>query len=333
MILSVQTPGSKIRLRRASLTISPPAADGLSTHPSSVPFADLERVILSTGVSCSTRAIARLLGESISVVFQSQGGKHLGSFEPPAPPRGCTRGLQYRKSAEMAFCLEISRQLVRAKISNARRALQRLNTRRPSFEQTILATFSHLQRDASYATTLETLRGIEGAAAARYFALWAGFLPPAFPFERRSKRPPLNPVNAVLSFISSLVYSEILSACHQRGMDPAPGCLHETTDDRFSLPLDLMEPFRPALVEPLTLRLFTLRILDDTHFKPHGKGVHLNEGGRKLLFEQYEDRLQRPFVCPQSGHRTTFRALLSQAPLSFKMALEDPARLVPFLLP
>lgn len=97
--------------------------------------------------------------------------------------------LQYQKSSEAAFRLEISRQLISAKISNARRALQRLTARRPSFEKPILATFSHLQRDAGYATNLETLRGIEGAAAARYFALWAGFLPAAFPFERRSAPP------------------------------------------------------------------------------------------------------------------------------------------------
>lgn len=332
MILSVQTPGSRVRLRRQSLIVTPPAAAGVPQDVS-VPIADVERLVLATGVSCSTRAIARLLGGSVPVVFLSQSGKHLGCFDPPAPPRGSTRSQQYRNCEDPEFRLEISRRLISAKIANARRALQRLNTRRPSFEKPILATFSHLQREAQHSATLDSLRGIEGAAAARYFGLWAGFFPTAFPFERRSTRPPLNPVNAVLSFVASLVYSELLSACRARGLDPAPGCLHETTDDRFSLPLDLMEPFRPALIEPLTLRMFALRILDSSHFKPHGKGTHLNDVGRKLLFEQYEDRLQRPFTCPQLGNRSTFRSILINTPLQYKMALADPARLDPFLLP
>lgn len=333
MILSVLSPGTKVRLRRDSLTITPPESGVTPPQVSCVPFADLERVILATGVTCSTCAIARLLGESIPVVFLSQGGKCLGSFEPSAPPRGSSRLLQYEKSSDVSFRLEISRLLVAAKIHNSRRALQRLNTRRAMFEKPVLATFSHLQRDAVRAETLETLRGIEGAAAARYFGLWAGFFPAVFPFERRSTRPPMNPVNAVLSFLSSLVYAEILSATFMRGLDPALGCLHETTDDRFSLPLDLMEPFRPGLIEPLTLRMFSLRVLDVSHFKPHGKGIYLNEVGRKLLFEQYEDRMLRLFNCPQLGTRTSFRAILASTPLQYKMALAQPERLAPFLLP
>lgn len=123
MILSVQTPGSRVRLRRDSLVVSSPVAGDDSQSDTSVPFADLDRVILSTGVSCSTRAIARLLGESVPVVFLSQGGKHLGNFEPPAPPRGATRCQQYERSFDPVFRLDISRQLIVAKISNAKRAL------------------------------------------------------------------------------------------------------------------------------------------------------------------------------------------------------------------
>ncbi len=222
---------------------------------------------------------------------------------------------------------------MQAKIQNSRRALQRLNVRRRAFDKNILTQFKHLARDAEHAVSVESLRGIEEAAAARYFALWATFFPPAFPFERRSKRPPLNPVNAVLSFVSTLFFGEILSASHARRLDPAPGCLHETTDDRFSLPLDIMEPFRPALIEPLTLRMFSRGILSEKHFKPHGRGTYLNEAGRKLLFEQYEDRLTRPFFDPASEHRTDFRTLLRESPLHYNFALADCSRFAPFLMP
>lgn len=94
-----------------------------------------------------------------------------------------------------------------------------------------------------------------------------------------------------------------------------------------------MEPFRPALIEPLTLRMFALGILGGKHFTPHGRGIHLNEAGRKLLFEQYEDRLTRPFLDTGSGHRTDFRTLLRESPLHYKLALGDPSRFTPFLMP
>lgn len=93
-----------------------------------------------------------------------------------------------------------------------------------------------------------------------------------------------------------------------------------------------MEPFRPALIEPLTLRMFSLGIPHHKHFKPHGRGTCLNDQGRSLLLEQYEDRLSLPFHDIRTGFRTTLRSCLQQAPLDFKLALSDPSRLCPFLL-
>lgn len=327
MTVTVQAWGSKISLSRHSLHVASP--DGTNTR---VPLAEIDRLILGARVSITPYGLAALLGKSIPVSIIAQSGQHLGSFEPPSPPRGLTRRLLYQATGEEAFVFQIGGRIVGAKIANAHRALQRLNSRRPSFDKNILCQFNHLIRQVEQAETMNTLRGIEGAAAARYFALWNLFFPAEYPFDKRSTRPPLNPVNAVLSYIATLVYGEILSACQSRGLDPAPGCLHVSTDDRFSLPLDLMEPFRPALIEPLTLRMFSLGILNRRHFQPHGRGVYLNQEGKALLFEQYEDRLAKPFNDLQSGCRTNFRVLLSQAPLSFKMALTDPSRFNPFLL-
>ena len=99
-------------------------------------------------------------------------------------------------------------------------------------------------------------------------------------------------MNACLSYLSALVYGELLTACSLRGLDPALGCLHGAEDGRWSLPLDLMEPFRPALTEALTLRLFSHRILQQRHFEAHDSGVWLNPEGRRTLILHYEQRLQ-----------------------------------------
>ncbi|MBX3742540.1 MAG: CRISPR-associated endonuclease Cas1 [Akkermansiaceae bacterium] len=328
MLVAVHTPQTRIHLRRRCLLIVLP--DGQETR---VPLEETERLLVGSRVYLSSAALTTLMGRDVPVVIISSSGRHLGSFEPPSPPRGATRRLVHLATSDAGFRAVIAGRIIIAKILNGRRALQRLNNRRPASEKSVLAQFKHLAREAERAASVESLRGIEGAAAARYFPLWARFLPPAFPFVSRSKRPPRNPVNAVLSFISALVHGEILSATLNRGFDPTVGCLHETTDDRHSLVLDLMEPFRPALIEPLTLRLFSLGILSEKHFRPHGHGIYLNDQGRSLLLEQYEDRLSRRFTDPRSGYRTTLRACLHAAPLEFKLSLANPACLNPFLLP
>jgi CRISPR-associated protein Cas1 len=95
----------------------------------------------------------------------------------------------------------------------------------------------------SRSQTIDELRGYEGASTARYFQAWAAFLPEAFPFERRSTHPPLNPVNACISFGATLVYNEMVAFIHAHGLDPSLGLLHSTEDGRWSLALDLIEPF------------------------------------------------------------------------------------------
>ena len=180
--------------------------------------------------------------------------------------------------------------------------------------------------------SLDELRGYEGASTARYFQAWATFLPAAFPFERRSTRPPLNPVNACISFGSTLLYNEAVAFLHAHGLDPALGLLHATEDGRWSLALDLIEPFRPAFVEALALDLFSHQILNATHFEPKNGGTYLNEAGRKKYFLQYERRLERQFLSEAVGHRTTLRQQLEQQAVLFKAALENPATFEPFLI-
>ena len=144
--------------------------------------------------------------------------------------------------------------------------------------------------------------------------------------------PPLNPVNACSSFGATILYNESVAFCHGHGLDPALGTLHATEDGRWSLALDLIEPFRPVLVEALTLDLFSHQILQARHFEARNGGVYLNEEGRKKFFLQYERRMERQFLSESVGHRTSLRHQLEQQTVMFKAALEDPARFEPFLM-
>jgi CRISP-associated protein Cas1 len=191
---------------------------------------------------------------------------------------------------------------------------------------------SDLPKLAASATTLDQLRGAEGAASARYFAAWSEFLPEEFPFERRSAHPPHNAVNACISFGAALVYGEVTAQLHAHGLDPALGCLHVPEDGRWSLALDLMEPYRPCLIEALALHLVSHRILRPEHFVPERGGVYLNPEGRKSYLMHYERRLTQELYSEHRGHRTTLRREFDRAALDFKRALEASEGFAPFVM-
>lgn len=330
--LCVNTPGSKIRLVSERLEIHSPDDDTGTTSLRVVPIRDLDRVLLQESAQISSEALAALLRRDIPVALLGWNGKCLGTFQPATPAQGAWRVRQYQASLDPAFTLQMAGRIVTAKIYNQRRVLQRMAANRSLDATAALDAIGALFNDCSRARSLDELRGYEGAAAARYFPEWASFLPEAFPFQRRSTRPPLNPVNACLSFGSTLLYNEMTSHIHATGLDPALGLLHTTEDRRWSLALDLMEPFRPVLVEALSLDVFTHQILQEKHFRPHEGGVYLNDEGRAKFIVQYERRMERQFMSESAGHRTTLRQQLARQAVMFKSALADAAKFEPFLM-
>ena len=333
-------PGASVRLTGERLRVDLPATDDAPATHREIPLRDVERLIHSEQVHLSAPALAALLRADIPVSVLGGDGRFLGSFLPPLNTHAQARLRQYRRTLEPAFARDIAARLVAAKLYNQRRVLQRLKASReagdgPAPAAGLAATLTWL--DAAFAAlrgsaTVDEVRGHEGATTARYFAAWATFLPADFPFERRSTRPPLNPVNACISFAATLLYTELVAFLHAHGLDPALGCLHTVTDGRWSLALDLLEPFRPALVEALALDLFSHQILNADHFERRDGGVFLNEAGRRKFFLQYERRMERQFLSEAVDHRTTLRQQLEQQACRYKAALEEPAGFEPFVM-
>lgn len=309
-----------------------------------IPLLDLDRVIASEAVHFTTPALAELLRRGIPIQLFSWNGQYLGAFLPALNHHGATRLRQYQRTLDPAFALPIAGRIVAAKLYNQRRVLQRLAAGRapndPSHPSdrsdtpttSTLDWLNGMLSQAARARSLDELRGYEGAATARYFTAWAGFLPPEFPFERRSTRPPHNPVNACISFAATLLYNEAVAFCHAHGLDPALGTLHATENGRWSLALDLIEPFRPVFVEALALDLFSHQILNAAHFEHRDGGCFLNEEGRRKFFLQYERRIERQFLSESVGHRTTLRQQLEHQAVMFKTALDQPDAFEPFLM-
>jgi CRISPR-associated protein Cas1 len=325
--------GARVRLKSERLEVWARSDEtGQDALLREIPLRDLDRLIIKEGAQITMDALAALLRADAPISIMGWNGRFLGSFLPPVNAHGLRRLRQYRRTLEPNFVLTMAGRIVASKIYNQRRVLQRLAASR---EAVVTADLDHLQAllaGAGRSSTVDELRGFEGAASARYFAAWASFLPAESPFERRSTRPPHNPVNACISFGATLLYQETVAFLHAHGLDPALGLLHATEDGRWSLALDLMEPFRPVLVEALALDLFSHHMLGASSFEPHDGGVYLAESGRRTFLLQYERRMERQFLSEQAGHRTTLRAQLETQATTFKAALEDPARFEPFLM-
>lgn len=299
-----------------------------------IPLIDVDLVILGSRAQFSSPLIHALMKRNIPIFLMNSIGQITGNFLPPITPHGSTRLAQYNKSTDPKSHKTIAAAVIGAKIYNQRRTLQRIAISRGKSEK-----LAPLYR--RFATRLEHLKtnknspdqilGIEGSASADFYRAWADFLPMEFPFERRSRRPPLNPVNTCISFISTLIYQEMTAAIFAASLDPALGHLHTTTNNRWSLALDLIEPFRPVIAEALTLDLFSRSILDASHFTPlDSGGIHLNHQGRKKLILHYEKRLERYFYSEHLGQRITLRQVIRNTPISYKKHLIQHSPLTPF---
>lgn len=353
----VNQPDSRIHLKSERLEVygrSPES--GSDTLLREIPIRDLDRLLISESVQITSQALAMLMRNQIPVNILAWNGQLLGGFLPASNAHGLARRRQYQRSLEPDFCLQMAGRIVTAKLYNQRRVLQRLMASRKAAPQISPASpaspaspgpgpdqktidvagalewLDHLFTSIGKSASIDELRGYEGAATARYFQAWGSFLPMEFPFERRSTRPPLNPVNACISFAATLLYSEAVAFIHSAGLDPAIGLLHTTENGRWSLALDLIEPLRPVLVEALALDLFSHQILNAKHFEARDGGIFLNEEGRKKFFLQYERRLERQFLSESVGHRTTLRQQLENQAIMFKAALEDIGKFEPFLM-
>lgn len=327
-------PRCRVRLESERLIVHGPDPDGggREVELRQIPLRDLDRVIAVEGVQFTSEAMAALLRREIPVTLLSYSGEFLGAFQPAINDHGRSRVCQYQRHLDSPFVLAMAGRIVAAKIYNQRRVIQRMGANRKLDLTDGLLRLEQMLSAAGRCGSVDELRGCEGAASARYFQLWAGFLPPEFPFERRSRRPPHNAVNACLSFGSTLLYNEAAAFLHAHGLDPAPGLLHATENGRWSLALDLMEPFRPVLAEALALDLFTHQILNASHFEPQHGGIYLNTEGRARFLLQYERRMERQFLSEHAEHRTTLRHQLEFQATQFKSALDVPEKFQPFLM-
>lgn len=303
-----------------------------------VPAAHVSEVVLLGNVSLTPPALSYLLGQGIAVVFLTVDGQYKGRLIGPERGNGLLRLRQYERVSQSQWALEVARALVVAKLHNMRTLLRRYARRTDRPEREGLSTAADRLTDligrVERIQSLNSLNGVEGRGTAVYFSVFRHLITvPGWTFERRARRPPPDPVNALLSLGYTLLTHRMESAVWAVGLDPYLGFLHQGAYNRPSLALDLIEPFRPILVDSLVLRCLNDSLLRPEHFTEEPEGpypVRLGEEGRARFLREWEGRLNLELTHPRTGERMTYRRCLEVEVRQLAHALQSGEPFRPF---
>ncbi|MEZ5964173.1 MAG: CRISPR-associated endonuclease Cas1 [Planctomycetota bacterium] len=273
---------------------------------------DVCQVVLCGNVSVTPQTVALLTEASVPIVHVTRGHWFHGITFGMGLRNAYDRAAQFRAADDAERRLELARALVEAKVKNQRTMLRRNAEGVPG---EVLAALAKATREARAASTIDSLLGIEGAAAARYFAEFARMLragPPgvAFDFASRNRRPPRDPVNAMLSFAYAMLVKEVTVAIVAEGLDPWWGLFHVPRHGRPALALDLMEEFRPLVADSAVVTAINTRMVGNGDFVCGASGCVMEPAARKGLIRAFEARLDQLVTHPTFGYHCSWRATI-----------------------
>ncbi|MDY7014760.1 MAG: CRISPR-associated endonuclease Cas1 [Cyanobacteriota bacterium] len=285
----------------------------------------LEQILVFGQSQLTTQVIRACLWRDIPIAYLSRMGYCYGRMMPIE--RGYRHLRRYQQELSMGERLTVARSLVAAKLKNSRVVLLRQQRKRdiPQLGR-IIPSLERLAQQAQQAIALEQLMGYEGAGAAQYFEGFGDCLtPPDFSFVARSKRPPLNPVNALLSFGYQVLWNHLLSLIELQGLDPYCACFHQGTERHAALASDLIEEFRAPLVDSLVMYLINRKLIDARlDFEYRNGGCFLNDWGRKKYLQAFLQQMEKE-IQVSSGLQPKWD-LLNQQVKAFKQFIYQPSQ-------
>jgi len=274
-----------------------------------LPLINLSNIVCFGNIRVSPMLLGNCAKMGVGISFLTESGRFLAKVQGATSGNVFLRRTQYRMADDPVKSAEIVRNIVIAKIANSRTVLQRALRDHPEKvdNEKLKEVVTKLERNiimAQRSENIDFLRGIEGSSAQVYFGVFNDLIVTQksdFIFKERSRRPPLDKVNALLSFVYTLLYNDIRSSLETVGLDPAVGFLHTDRPGRMSLALDMMEEFRPYFADRLVLSLINLKEVGSNDFKLLDNGVLLmKDNARKTVLASYQKRKQdeiyHPFV-------------------------------------
>lgn len=271
---------------------------------------EISQLSLCGGVAITTPALIDLLQRSIPVCHFSYGGWFYGITQGMTHKNVELRMHQFRWADNKQRSLAISRKFVSGKIRNCRTLVRRNDPKAP---KETMDGLGKLAKEAEETSRAEILLGVEGAAAKTYFSRFDHLLKTEggnFSFENRNKRPPKDPVNAVLSYLYGILVKDLFVTLLSVGFDPYLGFYHRPRYGRPALALDLMEEFRPLIADSTAITLFNNGELSEKDFVQRGMGVTFTPKGKKTVVAGYERRMGSKITHPLFGYKISYRRIL-----------------------
>lgn len=285
----------------------------------------LELVLIFGKSQVSTQAIRACLWRNIPIAYLSRMGYCYGRVLPIE--RGYRQLSRYQQEVTPVERLLVARKIVVAKLKNSRVILQRQQRRQASEPISFaIQSLEYLISKAAEADSIQQLMGFEGAGAVQYFSAFGGCINSSeFVFAGRSRRPPGNPVNAMLSFGYQILWNHLLSLIEIQGLDPYRACLHEGTERHAALASDLIEEFRAPLVDSLVLYLINRRMINvNEDFVYQDGGCFLNESGRPKFLKAFVQRMEEEVETDEGQKQPKWDLLMKQVK-AFKQFVYHPA--------
>ncbi|HID85806.1 MAG TPA: CRISPR-associated endonuclease Cas1, partial [Anaerolineae bacterium] len=273
-----------------------------------VPAIEVSQVIIFGSVSITPATVPFLLGRGIDVTYLTRQGRYKGRLQPEFSKKVTLRRHQFARASDPAFCLEVAKAIVLGKIANSRTFC--LRQYRESRDQVIgraIRRMERAMREVARARDIEEVRGQEGAAGAAYYNAFGRMIKaPGFSFKARTKRPPRDPVNAMLSLGYTLLHNNVYAMINVVGLDPYQGFFHAGRYGHPTLASDLTEEFRAIIVDSMVLSVINKRVLKPGDFSQSRKGVYLSREGLRRFVGQYDARMNTKVIHPLCGERMTY---------------------------
>ena len=306
-----------------------------------VPLHQVGSVVMFGGTLASISALGALADRGLQVSFLTEGGKFLGRVEGRFQGGSLLRKAQYAAAASPEQSLTVARGVVLGKLSNQRQMLMR--SARDAGDEASAALkkaaggLSRALAGARKATDIDVLRGSEGQGASVYFEAFPFMLrnrTDGLNFAKRQRRPPKDPVNALLSFLYAVLLNDVCSALLATGLDPAVGFLHQDRPGRPSLGLDLMEEFRAPFADRAVLALLNRDQIGDKDFERDGSGaVRLRAEARKTVLTHWQERRKEIVQHPLTGEKVALGVLPHvQARILARVLRGDAREYAPYMM-
>jgi len=293
----------------------------------------LEQILIFGKSQVSTQAIRACLWREIPIVYLSRMGYCYGRILPIG--RGYRQLCRYQQQLTQVERLITARAIVQAKLKNSRVLLRRQRRRHDSeLLEKVLQGIDYLISQVAAADKWDRLMGFEGAGAAQYFSAFGECLTnPDFVFLGRSRRPPGNPVNAMLSFGYQVLWNHLLALIELQGLDPYYACLHEGSERHAALASDLIEEFRAPIVDSLVLWLVNKNVMDaQNDFEYRDGGCYLNDLGRKKYLKAFLQRMEEEVQIDDGDKQPRWHLLTTQVK-AYKQFVYNPAQVYqPYLI-